>query len=125
MDNNKTEQGKMEVKGRVTQLLPPQSGMGKKGPWKKQEFIIETQSQYPKKVCFSMWGDKIDQFNLAAGDMVNVFVDLESREYNGRWYTEARAWKLEKVGGAGSTPPPSSDQEPFFTENASADDLPF
>jgi hypothetical protein len=71
-----------------------------------------------------MWGDKIDQFNLAAGDMVNVFVDLESREYNGRWYTEARAWKLEKVG-AGSTPPPSADQEPFFTENASADDLPF
>jgi hypothetical protein len=116
----------MEVKGRVTQLLPQQSGMGKKGPWKKQEFILETQSQYPKKICFSIWGDKIDQYNLATGDMVNVSVDLESREYNGRWYTEARAWKLEKVGaGGGSTPPPSSDQEPLFTENASADDLPF
>ena len=113
----------MEVKGRVTQLLPQQSGMGKKGPWKKQEFILETQSQYPKKICFSIWGDKIDQYNLATGDMVNVFVDLESREYNGRWYTEARAWKIEK--GAGSSTPPPPDQEPFFTESASADDLPF
>jgi len=114
----------MEVKGRVAQLLPQQSGMGKKGPWKKQEFILETQSQYPKKICFSIWGDKIDQYNLAAGDMVNVFVDLESREYNGRWYTEARAWKIEKSGSGTSAPPPS-DQEPFYTENASADDLPF
>ena len=113
----------MEVKGRVTQLLPQQSGMGKKGPWKKQEFILETQSQYPKKICFSIWGDKIDQYNLATGDMVNVFVDLESREYNGRWYTEARAWKIEKGASAGTPPPP--DQEPSFSENAASDDLPF
>lgn len=117
----------MEVKGRVVQLLPLQSGMGKKGPWKKQEFILETQSQYPKKICFSIWGDKVDQFNLATGDLVNVFVDLESREYNSRWYTEARAWKIEKSGtgstGAGAPPP---DQEPFYTESSSAgDDLPF
>jgi len=115
----------MEVKGRVTQLLPQQTGMGKKGPWKKQEFILETQSQYPKKICFSIWGDKIDQYSLAAGDMVNVHVDLESREYNGRWYTEARAWKIEKGAGAsaGAAPPP--DQEPFIAENAASDDLPF
>ena len=69
----------MELKGKVTQLLPLQSGMGKKGPWKKQEFIVETQSQYPKKVCLSIWGDKIDQFGVAVGDQVNVAVDLESR----------------------------------------------
>ncbi|HXR80855.1 MAG TPA: DUF3127 domain-containing protein, partial [Saprospiraceae bacterium] len=64
--------------------------MGKKGPWKKQEFIVETQSQYPKKVCLSVWGDKVDQFSLSVGQFVNVSVELESREYNGRWYTEAR-----------------------------------
>ena len=96
----------MELKGRVIQLLPQQSGMGKKGPWKKQEFILETQSQYPKKVCLSVWGDKVDQYNLAIGDEVNVAVDLESREYNGRWYTEARAWKVEKTGQQSAPPPP-------------------
>jgi hypothetical protein len=80
----------MDVKGKVIQILPEQSGAGKKGTWRKQEFIVETQSQYPKKVCLSMWGDKIQQFNIAVGQMVQVSVDLESREYNGRWYTEAR-----------------------------------
>jgi len=118
----------MELKGKVIQLLPLQSGMGKKGPWRKQEFIVETQSQYPKKVCLSIWGDKIDQFGVNEGDVVNVAVDLESREYNGRWYTEARAWKLEKgeTGGVRSSPDPIGD-EPFNSGNATAtaDDLPF
>lgn len=118
----------MELKGKVVQLLPQQSGMGKKGPWKKQEFIVETQSQYPKKVCLSLWGDKIDQYSVTAGDLVTVSVDLESREYNGRWYTEARAWKLEKSGSGGerNTADPIGD-EPFNTGStaASADDLPF
>jgi len=113
----------MEVKGKVLQLLPLQTGMGKKGPGKKQEFILETQSQYPKKVCLSIWGDKVDQFNVAEGDMVNVSVDLESREYNGRWYTEARAWKIDKET-AGDVAPPA-DQEPFLDDSGSADDLPF
>lgn len=116
----------MELKGKVIQLLPQQSGMGKKGPWKKQEFIVETQSQYPKKVCLSIWGDKIDQFGVAIGDQVNVSVDLESREYNGRWYTEARAWKIEKSGGAASPSADAIGDEPFANQApASTDDLPF
>jgi len=115
----------MEVKGKVLQILQMQNGMGKKGPWKKQEFILETQSQYPKKVCMSIWGDKIDQFNLSEGDLVNVSVDLESREYNGRWYTEARAWKIDKESAGTGTSAPAGDEEPFFNDGASSDDLPF
>lgn len=116
----------MDVKGKVIQLLQLQSGMGKKGPWKKQEFILETQSQYPKKVCLSIWGDKVDQFNVRVGDLLTASVELESREYNGRWYTEARAWKIEKQGGGhsgGDVPPPS--EEPFVADNSATDDLPF
>jgi len=117
----------MEIKGKVIQLLPTATGQGKKGQWKKQEFILETPGQYPKKVCLSIWGDKIEQFSLVAGDNVNVTVDLESREYNGRWYTEARAWKLEK---SGSNSPMNNDipvgDEPFSDSQGSAsDDLPF
>lgn len=118
----------MEVKGKVIQMLPMQSGMGKKGPWKKQEFILETQSQYPKKVCLSVWGDKVDQFGIKEGELLSVSVELESREYNGRWYTEARAWKIDKTAGArnsgsGDFPPPS--EEPFVADNSASDDLPF
>jgi hypothetical protein len=117
----------MELKGKVIQLLQMQTGMGKKGQWKKQEFIVETQAQYPKKVCLSAWGDKIDQFRVAEGDMVNVSVDLESREYNGRWYTEARAWKLEKIGNGGGNAPSAAPvgDEPFTSASSSTDDLPF
>lgn len=117
----------MELKGKVIQLLPPQSGMGKKGPWKKQEFILETQAQYPKKVCLSTWGDKIDQFGVAEGDLLNVSVDLESREYNGRWYTEARAWKIEKSGSnSGNASKAPVGDEPFASSGqAATDDLPF
>ncbi len=113
----------MDLKGKIVQILPPQTGMGKKGQWKKQEFIVETQSQYPKKVCLSAWGDKIEQFNLAVGDTVNVSVELESREYNSRWYTEARAWKVEKSSN-GAMAPPVGD-EPFVADNGASDDLPF
>ncbi len=115
----------MELKGKVIQILQPVTGMGKKGQWKKQEFIVETQAQYPKKVCLSAWGDKIDQFNLVAGEVISVSVDLESREYNGRWYTEARAWKIEKNGGGPVSAPPVGE-EPFEASSGGAtDDLPF
>jgi hypothetical protein len=115
----------MELKGKVVQLLQQQPGMGKKGQWKKQEFILETQSQYPKKVCLSVWGDKIDQYNLAVGEVINVAVDLESREYNGRWYTEARAWKVDKNGGSSDNAPPVATEEPYTDMNGASDDLPF
>lgn len=123
----------MDLKGKVIQLLALQTGMGKKGQWKKQEFILETTSQYPKKVCLSIWGDKVDQFAVQVGDQLDVSIELESREYNGRWYTEARAWKVEKtgrvtVGPSGppptATPPPA--QESFYSqETGGSDDLPF
>lgn len=114
----------MEIKGKVVQLLPMQTGNGKKGTWKKQEFILEVPGQYPKKVCLSIWGDKIDQFRLGVGDAVTVGVDLESREYNGRWYTEARAWKVTKDSRGGDEGAPPPGDEPFFADSSS-DDMPF
>ena len=54
----------------------------------------------PKKICFMAWGDKIDQYNIKQGETVEVSVDLESREYNGRWYTDVKAWKVARYGDA-------------------------
>lgn len=116
----------MDVKGKVVQLLAPQSGQGKKGVWKKQEFILETQSQYPKKVCLSIWGDKIDQFKIQVGDSLTVSVELESREYNSRWYTEARAWKVVKdSAGSGQYIDSDPGDEPMGNSSSGSDDLPF
>ena len=98
--------------------------MGKKGEWKKQEFIVEVPGQYPKKVCLSCWGDKIDQSKLTVGDTVTVSIDLESREYNGRWFTEARAWKVSKAG-AGNESVPAPMEEPPYPVGNDTDDAPF
>jgi len=117
----------MELKGRIIQSLGLQTGDSRKGTWKKQDYILETIAQYPKKVCFSVWGDKIDQFRLQVGDAVAVSFDLESREYNGRWYTDVKAWKVQKEGGNAAADVPPVGDEPFMANNApsGADDLPF
>jgi hypothetical protein len=115
----------MEISGVVVNLLPQQSGQGKNGTWKKQEFILETPGQYPKKVCLSLWGDKVDEIKISVGDKITASINIESREYNSRWYTEVRAWKVQKEsGGKGNdASPPTEDN--FVSDNSATDDLPF
>lgn len=125
----------MEIKAKLIQLMPIQTGMGKNGEWKKQEFIVETiGSQYPKKICISAWGDKINESVLKEGNELNIFFDVESREYNGRWYTDVKAWKLEMASNnqsAGETTAKTQNvqqSEPAFNnapESSPEDDLPF
>ena len=119
----------MEITGKVFKIMPLVTGQGRNGEWRKQEFVIEIESgQFPKKVCLSLWGDKIDSSALAEGEMIKVFFDLESREYNTRWFTEARAWRVEKGSGV-TTPAAPRQEEPFnnppLAEASPADDLPF
>ncbi len=120
----------MEIQGKVIDILNLQRGNGRNGEWKKQDFIVETQDQYPKKICISMWGDKIDQFSLKPGEMVTVGVNIESREYNGKWYTDIKAWKVDKQGGApaGNIPneaPMDAPQNAFPASEEDPEDLPF
>ncbi|MFO7978185.1 MAG: DUF3127 domain-containing protein [Bacteroidales bacterium] len=115
----------MEIQGKVIELLPEATGEGRNGTWRKQEFILETQDQFPKKVCIALWGDRIDQYNLQVGEEVNASVNIESREYNSRWYTDVKAWKIDKVSAA-NPPLPGQDDDPGPTEMPPQDnDLPF
>jgi hypothetical protein len=86
----------LEISGKIIELLPEKSGQSANGEWRKQEYVLETEAQYPKKICFMAWGDKIDQFEIKQGERLTVSVDLESREYNGRWYTDVKAWKVSR-----------------------------
>ena len=114
----------MQLTAKLIQLLPLQTGTGKNGQWKKQEFIVETEGTYPKKVCISIWGDKIDESQLKIGNDLKIDFDIESREYNGRWYTDVKAWKIEIAGTDG--PKPSGNAGKSMTPPANEeDDLPF
>lgn len=119
----------LQITGKVIDILEEQSGEGKNGTWRKQEFVLETPGQYPKQVCVVQWGDNIDKFGIAAGETITAHIDIQSREYNGRWYTDIKAWKVARDGGADGGPPPDSNEpwpEPPSDANDDADDsLPF
>ncbi len=108
----------MQITAKLHSLLPMQTGAGKNGPWKKQDFIVETDGTYPKKICISVWGDKIDSSVLVPGNTLRIDFDVESREYNGRWYTDVKAWRIEAADKTSSSPdmPPYSDQLPPFDD---------
>ncbi len=112
------------MRGTLQQKLDVMSGEGRNGPWQKQDFILETGDRYPKKVCVTLWGDKVNELErLNEGQELNVHFDVESREYNGRWYTDVKAWKIESLGDAppAEQVPPRPADEPFDVD----DDLPF
>lgn len=117
----------MQLTAKLIQLLPLQTGTGKNGEWKKQDIIVETESQYPKKVCISIWGDKINTSQLKVGNQLKVDFDVESREYNGRWYTDVKAWKIELAGDAAPADKTNNKEEDFHntTFSSNDDDLPF
>ncbi len=117
----------LEIEGKVVQLLEEQSGEGRNGPWIKQEVIIETDDQYPRKVCLACWGDKAAVAkSLQAGDRIKAGINIESREFNNRWYTDIKAWRIDKLTGEApqaATEPESRPDEP--AQESPEDDLPF
>jgi hypothetical protein len=134
----------MEITGQLIKILPEQTGQGAKGPWIKQEFVIETKEQFPKKACLSIWGEKVENLRkFSMNDMIRVSFNIESREHlaTGRWYTELRAWRIDRVVEEGqqhppmpaysnttpapSTPLPAENTEGRRLANEPAKDLPF
>jgi FtsZ-interacting cell division protein ZipA len=108
----------MEITGKLIQKLPVKSGVSSSGNnWSKAEFVIETVEQYPKKVCANLWGDRaraLDQFQ--EGSLITVSFDLESREFNGNWYTDVRAWKVEAATPAAVTGAPVYGQPQGYVQ---------
>ena len=133
----------MEITGKIIAVLPEQGGTSKSGnEWKKQEYVLEMndQSQYPKKVCFQIFGaDRIAQAAIQPGETLTVSIDIDSREYQGRWFTNINAWKVERPMAAapqsapGAMTPenvvpasaPAASAVPDFGPANPIDDLPF
>lgn len=120
----------LKISGTVTQLLPEQSGESQNGPWKKQDFILETQGQYPKSVCITQWGEKIEEFGVREGEELTVHIDIQSREYKGRWYTDVKAWRVERESASSEAPDePGPFLDPSDADRGGGstldDDLPF
>lgn len=95
----------MEIIGKIIVALPAVGGTSKAGnAWKKREYVLETMETYPKKVFFNFFGDRVDQYPLEVGQTIKLSFDIDSREFNGRWYVDIRAWKAEPADAAAQQP---------------------
>ena len=134
----------MEIIGKVVRLGNLTEGTSARGPWRKQELIIETEEQYPRTVCLICWTNQIDEIQqFAPGQTIKAQIDISSREFNGKWYTDVRVWRFDPVGATTApaaapaqqpaqpnsmhqTPPaPAPSTEYFPPAEDSVDDLPF
>jgi hypothetical protein len=120
----------LQIKGTVIQVLKPESGVSKAGKeWRKQDFVIETQEQFPKKVCFTLFNDKAELLNnIGPGNEVEVSFSVESRDFNGKWYHNLNAWKVELANSAPQSYAPEFTMDDIPPEPAGSDfgsDLPF
>lgn len=129
----------MEITGKIIQKLEPQTGTSKAGnAWTKQEYVLETIENYPKKVHFDFFGDRANQYPLEVGDTIVLSFDIESREWNGRWFTSIRGWKAEKTDITATSAPttapayqpvpnavPAPPMPDFSASEGESDDLPF
>ena len=111
----------MEFTGKIIAILQPRGGVAKSGnEWKAQEYVIEDHGQYPRKMCFDVFGaDKIEQFNIQMGEELTVSFDVDARQWQDRWFNSIRAWKVERVsatapaGAPGApVPPPAPTAAP-------------
>ncbi|MBO7460885.1 MAG: DUF3127 domain-containing protein [Bacteroidales bacterium] len=129
----------MEIVGKVVQLGTLIEGNSPRGPWKKQELIIETLEQFPKKVCLMCWGDRVNDANsFFVGQTIKAQIRIESREFNGKWYTDVTAFRLDldqPTAQPAAQPmnqmPPQMPQQPLppmneeYFASDNGDDLPF
>ena len=127
----------MEFTGKVIAILPPRGGVSKStgNEWKVQEYVIENHDQYPRKMCFDVFGaDKIAQFNIQMGEELTVSFDIDARQWQDRWFNSIRAWKVERVAAPQMGAPEPAPEAPFppasaapadFAATDEKDDLPF
>ena len=125
----------MEFEGVVWRVLPQIKGTSARGEWVKQEVVFELPGEFSRKICVGFWGDRAQEAaTLKPGETITVSANVESREYNGRWYTEVRAWRINRKSAAEPQPMTTDNLPPLDTfsteESASSsasevDDLPF
>ena len=104
----------MEITGKVVRLGTLTEGTSARGPWRKQELIIETEEQYPRTVCLICWTNQIDEIQkFAPGQTIKAQIDISSREFNGKWYTDVRVWRFDPVGASVAPAAAQPVQQPY------------
>ena len=121
-----------EIQGKLHKVFPSEN---KSGSFQAREFVIEVESgQYSQFVKFQLTQDRCDLIDsYSEGEEIQVSFDLRGREWDGKYFTNLNAWRLNRPSSTekADSPKPSvqdevlvtSDTEKNFTDQF--DDLPF
>ena len=130
----------MEISGKIITALEKRSGTSARtgNKWMSQQFVIETHEQYPKHCVFNVFGeDRLKQFNIQVGEELTVSFDIDAHEYQGRWFNDISAWRVQRgaapvaeqapnyVAAPAAQPAPAAPAQGFAADEGTADDLPF
>ena len=87
----------MEFEGVVYKIMPVTRGTSARGEWQRQDVVFDYNDggQFSRKICVTFFNKESDVAKLREGETFLVSVNIESREYNGRWYTDIRAWRVQ------------------------------
>lgn len=119
-----------EVGGKLHKVFPTES---KTESFQAREFVIEiTNGNYPQFIKFQLVQDRCAIMdNYQEGDDVKVYFDLRGREWNGKYFTNLNAWRVDNQEAESVAPPITQDQDSSFPTASdepsmgSDDDLPF
>lgn len=127
---------KFEIEGTLTVIGEIQSFAS---GFTKRQFVVKTPGEYPQVIAFELVKDscaKIDKHKL--GDGVKVFFNVRGNEYNGKYFVNLSAWKIDSapdhsVGvtspdyGKSETRPSTQNgaKPPEKTEDEEMDTIPF
>ena len=88
---------KEPIKGQFISVVSDEQGESKTGKeWRKVRILVEQGGQYPKKVVLDAIDSSVIEviYNLKPSEQIEALVNAESREYNGKWYTNLTAWRI-------------------------------
>lgn len=136
----------IEVEGVIIKEYPPREGVSKSSgnAWKSQDYVIQTRDAYPRTCLFNVFGaDRIEQFNIHQGDTVHVWLDINARAWQDRYFNDIRAFRVDHIdpnavntgvmptqpdSNLGAAPQATAPQADPFSGGAGSDsnnDLPF
>lgn len=113
----------MEISGKIIAATEPTGGISQRtgNSWKSQDFVIETHEQYPKRCCFRVFGeDRLREFNIQVGEELTVSFDIDAHEYQGRWFNDVRAWRVQRGVAAPAEGMPAPAAAPAVAAPAAA-----
>ena len=112
------------IRGKITHVLESRTGTSEKGDWAVQNFVLQqTEGDYPKQINFEAFNKEWD---LQVGQEVEVSINLESRNWQDKWFLSAKAWKFTYIGEQNSAASSQSAPKPQAqSADNETDNLPF